>query len=121
MDKDPFVGVSNKTTDPTHSVKLTEPELETARPNYLAVGGGSLPSQTDSDRSDGGSSLPKSNPPDPTVYINPVLIHSILSTPVQTITGFSPSISLSTRSLSLTSEFHDLDLSHAQQPTPSPI
>jgi len=63
------LGVSNKTADPTHPTKPTEPEPATGRPDYLAVNGRSLPSQTDSGGLDGGSSLPKSNPPDPTMYI----------------------------------------------------
>jgi len=67
------VGVFNKTTDQTHPAKPTGPEPTVVRPDDLAVGDGSLPSQTDFGRSSGGSSLPKPDPPNPTVIYNPAL------------------------------------------------
>ena len=65
-----LIGLSNKTKDPTHPVKSTRPELLVVRPDYLVVGGGFLPSQTDFGGSSGGSSLPQPDPPDPTVMYN---------------------------------------------------
>ena len=63
-------GLSNKTEDPTNPAKSTKPEPFVIRPDYLVVGGGFLPSQTNFDGSSGGSSLPQPNPPDPTVMYN---------------------------------------------------
>ena len=65
-----LIGLSNKTEDPTHPAKSTRPEPFVIRPDYLVVGGGFLPSQTDFGGSNGGSSLPQPNPPDPTVIYN---------------------------------------------------
>uniref|UniRef100_A0A7N2NA23 NB-ARC domain-containing protein n=1 Tax=Quercus lobata TaxID=97700 RepID=A0A7N2NA23_QUELO len=44
-------GLSNQTKDPIHLAKSTTPEPSTARPNYLVVGDGFLPSQTNSGKS----------------------------------------------------------------------
>ena len=50
---------------------LAKPTI--VQPDDLAIGGGSLPSQTNYGGSSGGSSLPKPNPLDPTVIYNPAL------------------------------------------------
>ena len=117
----PIVGLSNKTTDPTHLAKPTGPKLATTWPDYLVVGGGSLPSQANSSGLSGGYSLPKPDPLNPIVYITQFLV--ILYSPLQfrPSPAHSPSVSLSTHSLNLTSESHALNLSHAQKPTPLSI
>jgi len=107
-----------------HLAKLTRLEPTTAQPDYLAVGGGSLPSQTDSGGSDGRSSLIKSDPPDPIVYITQFLV--ILYSPLQ----FRPSLAhshsvpltllVSPQSLTLLISLM-LNSQHHCQPTPSPI
>ena len=65
-----YLGVSNKTANPTHLAKPIGSEPTAIRPDDLAVGDESLPSQTDFGGSSGGSSLPKPNPPNPTVIYN---------------------------------------------------
>ena len=99
--------------NPTRSTRQNRLDLNWQPPNpYLAVGGRSLPSQIDSGKLDGGSSLLKPDPPDPTVYITQFLV--ILYSPLQFRPSLarSPLVSLSTRSLNLASESHALDLSH---------
>ena len=95
------VGLSNKTADLAHPAKPTRPEPTTAQPDYLAVGGRSLPSQTNSGGSDGRSSLPKPDPPNLTMYITQFLV-ILYSPPVQTITS----------SLTLSFSVHLLSQSH---------
>ena len=65
-----LIGLSNKIEDPIHPAKSTKPEPFVIRPDYLVVGGGFLPSETDFGGSNGGSSLPQPDPPDPTVIYN---------------------------------------------------
>ena len=64
-----LIGLSNKIEDPIHPAKSTKPEPFVIRPDYLVVGGGFLPSQTNFSGSSGGSSLPQPDPPDPTVML----------------------------------------------------
>ena len=64
-----LIGLSTKTEDQTHPAKSTRPEPSVVRPDYLVVGGGFLPSQTNFSGSSGGSSLPQPDPPDPTVML----------------------------------------------------
>ena len=68
--------VSNKTANLTHLVKPTGSKSIAVQPDNLAIGGKSLSSQTDSGGSSGRSSLPKPNPPNPTVIYNPALNQS---------------------------------------------
>lgn len=64
------LGLSNKIEDQTHLAKPTKLELSTVQLDYLVVGNGFLPSQTDSGKSSSGSSFPKPDLPESTMIYN---------------------------------------------------